>query len=285
MRLTINAAFETFDRLVRRRSAHTRRAYRSDVADFARWAKTESAPHALFDLLAGDRISARRRAEAYRAHLAGRRKLAHATVTRRIAALQSFVSAARLDGLVDWKLQVEAASNLSRAARKASGQRNMEGPTPEELKRVRETLRRDRSLAGLRDAAIIALLENPMLRASEVVGLDVRDVDLPKKTVTIVGKARAEPETLPMPQATAADVAAWIEARKQLGPGPLFVSIRRFKRVRQGRGGGCSPAKRLRPAAFRRSRCMRSRFAGESKQGSRRSSGPMGSATRGSQCS
>ena len=57
----------------------------------------------------------------------------------------------------------------------------MEGPTPEELKRVRETLRKDRTLAGLRDAAIIALLENPMLRASEVVGLDVRDVDLPKK--------------------------------------------------------------------------------------------------------
>jgi integrase/recombinase XerC len=247
MRLTIDKAFETFDRLVRRRSAHTRRAYRSDIADFAKWAKAESAGHALFDLLAGDRIAARRRAEAYRAHLAGRRKLAHATVTRRIAALQSFVSAARLDGLVDWKLQVEAASNLSRAARKASGHRNMEGPTPEELKRVRETLRKDRTLAGLRDAAIIALLENPMLRASEVVGLDVRDVDLPKKTVTIVGKARTEPETLPMPQATAADVAAWIDARKKLGPGPLFVRILRFKRVRQGPRWRLIPCQTLTP--------------------------------------
>ena len=74
MRLTINAAFQTFDRLVRRRSAHTRRAYRSDIADFAKWAKAESAGHGLFDLLAGDRIAARRRAEAYRAHLAGRRE-------------------------------------------------------------------------------------------------------------------------------------------------------------------------------------------------------------------
>jgi integrase/recombinase XerC len=267
MKLTIATAFRSFDDLVRRKSSHTKRAYRSDLADFAKWRKTESPAHALYDLLQAGRLGARRQAESYRGHLAGKRELAQATVRRRIAALQAFVSRAYLDELVDWKLAVEAATNLSKERRRASSRRDMSGPRPEDLKHLRAVLRHDRSLAGLRDAAIIALLENPMLRASEVVGLDVSHVDLKGRSVTIIGKGRVETEKLPIPAGTAEDLAAWVEARAPLGPGALFVLIQRTRRVREGsrwhllRGHWLTP-RRLSTGAVYQLTLLRGRNAG-----------------------
>lgn len=80
--------------------------------------------------------------------------------------------------------------------------------------------------AGVRDAAIIALLKIAGLRRSEVASLHLNDFDLPTRTLTIQGK-RNKIRTVPIEDAGALDALSdWLYLRGDF-PGVLFTRIRK----------------------------------------------------------
>lgn len=226
-------AAELFDRLVSRRSPLTARAYRFDLQDFAEFAKAPTPAEALRRLLSSTKLGARHLVERYEAHMIGH-SLARATVLRRLAALKSLVREARREEVIDWSLEVESTRNLTPEQKLNMGQRDMSGPTPEEYAKIRAALDADKTLAGRRDRAILGLLRNPALRASEVAALKVRDVDLERRRVWFLGKARVDLENLPIPEGLVEDLREWMSLRGGARSAPLFVQIERFRRERQG---------------------------------------------------
>ena len=95
------------------RNPRTLRAYASDLADFARFVHASEPSSAVELLLSGGAGRANALALAYKADLMGR-KLAAATIARRLAALRSMVKLARRaharrvgSGRVPWTLEVE----------------------------------------------------------------------------------------------------------------------------------------------------------------------------------
>ena len=79
---------------------------------------------------------------------------------------------------------------------------------------------------GLRDVALLRLLHDLGLRRSEAVRLDIEDVDLPGKRISLLSRGRSWKEPVALPEPTQAALAAWLEARGS-EPGPLFVNFDR----------------------------------------------------------
>ena len=203
------------------RSARTLEAYRQDLEDFARFVGAETSEEAARLFLAHGQGRANETAHAYRADLLERR-LAPATVNRRLAALRSLVKVARLFGAVDFSLDVESV--------KSESYRDTRGPGRAGVRLLLDKLAAMAEGKATRDAALVHLLFDLALRRGEAVALDVEDVDLQAGTVSIIGKGRTEKETLTLPGPTVAALESWITARGT-EPGPLFVN---FDRARKG---------------------------------------------------
>lgn len=227
-RISVAAVNDCFNDLLAAKSAHTKRAYAGDMRDYHDWAGGENWADAIFDLVLRGRVAARKRMNRYQS--ARLKTDAQATVRRRIAAIQTLVAQLRRENYIDWNLEVDPDTSATKETRRATAQRDMSGPTPGEMKKLRSSLAADGSLAGLRDRAIIALLENPMLREHEVEALTRGDIDLARRRVQILGKGRQETEFLPLPASTCEEVRAWIEAADIRRGTPLFRQIIRSKR-------------------------------------------------------
>ena len=93
------------------------------------------------------------------------------------------------------------------------------------------------TLAGLRDAAIIAVASDALLRVSEVEALDVADVDLDEQTV-LIRRSKTDQEAEGVVQflgePTVARVGAWL-ARAGIEEGALFRGVYKGGRLRPGR--------------------------------------------------
>ncbi|MBN1283482.1 MAG: tyrosine recombinase XerC [Proteobacteria bacterium] len=73
----------------------------------------------------------------------------------------------------------------------------------------------DEGALGIRDRAILELLYASGLRVSELVGLDIDDVDLKAQTVRVMGKGRKE-RIVPMGEKACASLVNYLEKRKAL---------------------------------------------------------------------
>ncbi len=93
---------------------------------------------------------------------------------------------------------------------------------------------------GLRDKAILHLLYDLALRRSEVVGLDLEDVDLERGTLRILGKGRLQKEVLSLPTRTRGILSEWIRCRGELG-GPLFINFHHDPNIQGKRLSPTSP--------------------------------------------
>jgi site-specific recombinase XerD len=154
-------------------SESTRRAYRFDVEEFGAWLQQQR--RALEDidvpLLA-----------AYAAELGasrpGRvpRKLAPATIARKLAAVRAFLRFTLGKGRVP---------EMPLAPRK--GRRLPDAPRAPEIEAILEGLDGDGPLP-LRNRALFELVYSAGLRAAETVGLDLGDVDFEQKSVHVHGK-------------------------------------------------------------------------------------------------
>jgi len=219
---TVPGADELVAAFLAGRSANTVAAYRRDLDDFAAFIGAATAADAARVLLAGGHGAANLAALRYRAHLSERR-LAAATINRRLAALRSLVALARTVGMVGWTLEVGSV--------RAEAYRDTRGPGEDGFRQLLGQLERRNDGKGRRDRALVHLLYDLALRRGEAVALDLADVNLAAGKVAVCGKGRTEktPQTLP-PQTVAA-LAAWIAVRG-IAPGPLFLNA-----DRAGKGG------------------------------------------------
>ena len=90
------------------------------------------------------------------------------------------------------------------------------------------------SLAGLRDAALVAVMSDALLRVSEAAALDVADIDHTESTVT-VRRSKTDQEgqgaVLYLGRPTLKRVRAWLDAAG-IVDGPLFRSLTKGQHIR-----------------------------------------------------
>jgi site-specific recombinase XerD len=187
----------------------TRRSYRVDLEHFARW--LESRRLQLDDL--GVRELTENAAELGR----GRSRLAPASISRRIAAVRSFLRAA---------LGPARVPDLALAPRRS--RRLPDPPRVAEIDQALADLEGDGPLA-LRNRALVELVYSAGLRSAEAVGLDLGDVDFDQELVRVRGKGGKE-RVVPLGEESGWWLARYLEhARPQLAAGAenaFFLSVR-----------------------------------------------------------
>jgi integrase/recombinase XerC len=189
-------------RTERRASSHTIRSYQDDLELYSGYLVEVQGEEA--DPSDVDPARLRR----YSAWLAGR-GYAPSTVARRLASLRSFFRFLRREGLV--------------AADPAAGLRN-----PKQPKRLPRLLRVDEVIrlldgvptgtpAGVRDRAMLEILYGAGLRVSELVGLNLDDLDSESDLVRVRGKGRRE-RLSPVGEMAAAWLRRWLLLRRPRSP-------------------------------------------------------------------
>ncbi len=143
---------------------------------------------------------------AYLAHL-HEQGYARSTIARRLAAVRSWCRFLARQGV----LTSNPAAGLRGPRQEKKLPRFF---SREEMARLLLTPPADSPL-GLRDRAILEVLYSAGLRVSELVGLNLADVDLPEGLATVRGKGRRERLALLGPQAVEA-VEAWLPGRQAL---------------------------------------------------------------------
>jgi len=199
------------------RSDCTRRAYSQDLDDFRRFLGAGKMSEAATALLSRGHGNANALALAWRANLQDR-CLQAATTNRRMAALRSLVQLARTLGIVPWTLEVR---NV-----RAESYRDTRGHGRRGVRLLLDEIERRRDKKSLRDRAALRLLYDLGLRRSELVALDVDDLDLDAGTVSVLGKGRTQKARLTLPAPTRETIRQWLEARGT-EPGPLFINVDR----------------------------------------------------------
>jgi integrase/recombinase XerC len=218
-------AFLKFLALNRDASAHTVRAYESDLSQFLDY--TAAASGVTRDELDPSRLDR----GALRAFLADlhRQGQSRATAARKLAAVRTFLRYLRRNGAIDDnpgalvatpKLDVRMPAHLSEGEMNALLSAPA-GDTP----------------LSRRDRAILELFYASGLRLSELVGLDLDDVNLSARMVRVLGKGRKE-RLVPFNTSAARAIREYLKDRELLVRGapvtagsrrstdPLFVNYR-----------------------------------------------------------
>lgn len=183
---------EGFERHLAPRADATRRAYRADLCDAIGWLARLGidAPHGV------TRIQLRR----YLASLQTRGR-SRATIARHAATLRAYFSWLERTGAI-------AADPTARLTASVSGSRLPTLAGRAELERLLDTEVDPADAVAVRDRAVCELLYAAGLRVSELCGLDVDDVDLEARLVTVTGKGDKQ-RRVPIHDVCAAAVAAW----------------------------------------------------------------------------
>jgi site-specific recombinase XerD len=189
------------------RAGATTRAYMADLEAFVDWAERLG--------LGGPVDVTRLHLRRYLAHLATRR-YARATIARKASSLRAYFTFCHRRGLVaeNPALRLSAPASGGRLPRVLSGdelERLLQAPyTPQprgpRRPEVAEALAR-------RDAAVLELLYASGLRVSELCGLDLPDLDLTRRMVTVWGKGGKE-RRLPFHHTAAAALGTYLTAAR-----------------------------------------------------------------------
>jgi len=218
--VAVSTAIETADLLnafLSGKSPKTIEAYRHDLEDFQRFLEARDMDHVARIFLSSGLHKANHLALKYKTFLVEEKRLQPTTVNRKLAALRSLTDMAYTLGMINWKVRVKNQKIVSPI-------RDTRGPGKTGVQKIREEISKRTDPKGLRDKAIIHLLYDLALRRSEVVGLDLDDVDVDQGTLRILGKGRLQKETLSLPTRTLKVLKDWIEARGD-SQGPLFVNF------------------------------------------------------------
>jgi integrase/recombinase XerC len=218
-------SFLDYIRLNRNASAHTVAAYDSDLSQFIAFASEQTGKrdalqpkHLDLALIRGFL------GELYR------QGQARASVARKVSALRTFVRYLRREGWID----------SDPAALAVAPKREHKVPahlSVDEMSQLLEAPDVSTPL-GRRDRAILELFYASGIRLSELVALDLEDVDLPGRMVRVMGKGRKE-RIVPFNQKAAAALRAWLKdglvlranpkaqiPRSKSQEEPLFVNAR-----------------------------------------------------------
>ena len=202
-------------------SEHTRRAYRSDLRQFAKHLGTapeEAGP---------------REVRAWLIALGATRMAT--TVGRKLASLRTFFRYGLREG---W-----AKADPTLGLRTPKVPRSLPRPLSVDdcfglIERDPEPAQRKSGAAAapetamqrlrrLRDRTIVEVLYGTGIRVGELAALDVRDFDRRRGELRVLGKGRVE-RVAPLPKMALGAVLEWVDARKRPGllAEPLFISIR-----------------------------------------------------------
>jgi len=193
-------AFLQYLELNRHVSPHTVRAYESDVSQYLAFVASET----------GKKISELGPADldmsSVRQHIAELNKAdkARASVARKLSALRTFVKYLRREEIIDH----------DPAAMAVAPKRDQTIPThlsEPEIARLIETPDTGDPL-GRRDRAILELFYASGLRLSELVAIDLEDLNLGDRMVRVMGKGGKE-RILPFNQSTVTALKAWMKDR------------------------------------------------------------------------
>jgi len=199
------------------RNQQTLEAYRTDLEDFKVHLGESELTKAVSKFIALQPGEANSSVLRYRNTLI-ERGLQSSTINRRLAAIRSLVKMGRMIGVVTWAIEIP---NL-----KVETYRDTKGPGRIAIQEMLSLLERDPSPKHVRDYAILRLLYDLGLRASEVTKLDVTDVSLKESSVSIVGKGKTQKIKLSLPIATSEAVSAWVSIRDPNEPA-LFYNFER----------------------------------------------------------
>ena len=203
------------------KAAGTRRAYKSDWDDFSAWCNTVN----LISIPAEPLTVGR-----YLAQLAdGGRKAA--TIQRRVASIR----AAHLAAGHEPPTNAEGVKATMRGIRRTLGTRPVKkAPATAEVITTLQAVFPD-TLAGIRDRAIVLLGFAAALRRSELVALDVSDIE-PRRKGIVLHKRRSKTDqegkgaNIPVPRGNALKpvdaLEAWLKA-SGICEGPLFRAVHR----------------------------------------------------------
>jgi integrase/recombinase XerC len=212
----------------RRASAHTLRAYLTDLASYAAWLAgagvpvVPSSPGAVRAWLAREAATS-----------------GPATLARKLSSVRSFHRYLVKEGL--------SSSNPARTVQAPRRPRHLPTVLPEEEVATLLDSGKPSGPLALRDRAFLELLYSSGLRVSELVGLDLDGLDLAEGLVRVLGKGRKE-RVVPVGRPAAAALARWIEeGRPALLAGPDGSRARGalFLNYRGGRLTARSVARRL----------------------------------------
>jgi site-specific recombinase XerD len=188
----------------------TRRSYRHDVEEFAGWLADRRLDLRDVDI----RVFADYATDLGRARP---RKLAPATIARKIAAVRSFLR---------FTLGPKNVPDASLSPRRP--RRLPDTPKAAEVEAALEALAGDGPLA-LRNVALMELVYSAGLRSAEAVGLDLADVDFDREQLHVKGKGGKE-RLVPLGEEAGHVLARYLrEARPELAVGAenaLFLSAR-----------------------------------------------------------
>lgn len=212
-------------------STNTISAYRNDLAQFIAYlqdppVEDRQTPVATWIELTDGHLSI------YLLHLRGR-DYASSTVARKTAAIKSFCHFLLEEGV----MRADPAANMTSPKVEKYTPRAI---TPDEIARLLAQPARQgggNRPEGLRDLAMLDTLYSAGMRVSELVSLNVDDVDLDSGTVRCMGKAGRQ-RTLPLRQSAVDTLRRYVENGRPalaLGDNPaLFLNHRGSRLTRQG---------------------------------------------------
>jgi site-specific recombinase XerD len=153
--------------------------------------------------------------------------------TRSAATINLHLSAVRGVLHAAWKLNLMTTDDYHRAidiepvkATKLPRGRALEGG---ELRELFKACKRDESIAGRRDAAMIAVLYGAGIRRAEAAALDVSDYNAETGELKITGKGNKQ-RLVYATNGSAEALAIWL-TRRGSEPGPLFLPINKGGRI------------------------------------------------------
>ncbi len=181
-------------------SQATRTAYEHDVAGFVEWLERAGVE----DPAGVDRLVLRR----YLAFLATRR-YARRTIARKASALRCYFAWLRRTGAIS----SDPSRRLSSPAGEARLPRVLSGAELEVLLDAPRAADEADPLRRLRDDAVLELLYGSGLRVAEVCGLDVSDLDLAGRSVTVWGKGSKQ-RRVPIGEPCAEALGGYLDSRR-----------------------------------------------------------------------
>lgn len=209
--------------LADKRSPETRRAYSKDLKDFFQFLSTTTEPNPalVIEFLNLDRFAALSLVLNYKSHLRDQRSLSEATINRRLAAIKSLVSLANQLGQCSFTLTEIKGEKVIRYR----DTRGVNCEIYQQMLAVPDT----NTLQGKRDYAILRLLWDNALRRGEIVKADIKDLDINRRSLLILGKGKGQQkESITLSFFTLEAIKNWLQARKDFNRNqPLFIALDR----------------------------------------------------------
>ena len=201
--------------ITRTGSQNTARSYRGAIEAFARFLRLP-AVDAIGFLLGTNGEGAAQVMTRYKRQMVDNRAAAR-SINLRLGVLRSLVDLARSSGLVTWRLETDAVPVSPRS----SGAVIRHDDFSHQLDQVAGD-----SGSPTRNRAIISLIYDAGLRRGEITSLNIADVDLQRRAITVAsGRAERARRRQISPEAAIA-LRQWIELRGT-DDGPLFISLDR----------------------------------------------------------